>query len=30
LGANEYLEKPHSAAGFVQVVEGLKQRWLGR
>lgn len=30
LGADEYVEKPHSARGFVGVVEGLKERWLGR
>jgi hypothetical protein len=27
LGARDYVEK--SAAGFVKVAEGLKERWLG-
>ena len=30
LGADEFVEKPHSARGFGGVVEGLKERWLGR
>ena len=30
LGANEFMEKPQSAAGFVKVAEGLKERWLGK
>jgi CheY-like chemotaxis protein len=28
LGANEFMEKPQSAAGFVKVAEGLKEKWL--
>jgi DNA-binding response OmpR family regulator len=28
LGANEFVEKPHSGLKFVEVVKGLEERWL--
>ena len=28
LGASDYVEKPKSAAGFLKVAEGLKEKWL--
>jgi CheY-like chemotaxis protein len=30
LGADEFVAKPNSGLKFGEVVEGLKERWLGR